>query len=92
MNGLDSNNYADILPDWSVSDFVSHVETLFNVVFLVNPNDKTVDIVRTNTFYEQSTPIYIKTDDILNEYEKIMSKRMRYIQTTQMSSTNSLPE
>jgi len=70
VNGLDSNNYADILPDWSVSDFVSHVETLFNVVFLVNPNDKTVDIVRTNTFYEQSTPIYIKTDDILNEYEK----------------------
>lgn len=70
INGLVSNNYVDILPNWTISDFVSHIETLFNVIFLVNPNEKTVEIVRTSSFYEQTEPIFISADNILNEFEK----------------------
>lgn len=70
INGLDTNNYADILPNWTVSDFISHIEYLFNVIFVVNQRNKTVDIVRTSSFYDQKEPVYISDDAILMEYEK----------------------
>lgn len=71
INGLDTNLYADILPNWTVSDFISHVENLFNVIFLVNQKNKTVDIVRASSFYNQKEPVYIKDEDVLTEYEKV---------------------
>jgi len=44
VNFVDSLNYADMLPDMSISEFISAIEVFFNVTFKVNKYQKTIDI------------------------------------------------
>lgn len=70
INGLDTNSYADILPNWSIADFITHIEMLFNVIFVVDNAEKKVNILRTSTYYENKPYITINAEDVVNEYEK----------------------
>lgn len=47
VNPVDSLNYADCLPDMTISEFVKAIEDFFNVTFLVDSFDKTISIIRT---------------------------------------------
>lgn len=44
LNSVDSLNYADALPDMTVTEFKEAIEGFFNVEFLVDATDKTISI------------------------------------------------
>lgn len=70
VNGIDTREYAKMLPDWKASEFFTEVEKLFNVLFLVDQNAKTVDIVSIPSFYASRSTYYIKASDIIDETDK----------------------
>ena len=66
VNGIQTKKYKRILPDWTVNDFFTEVENLFNVIFLVNEYNRTVSVVFKNNFYQNREQINIK--EILDEH------------------------
>jgi len=44
LNSVDSLNYADALPDMTVTEFQQAIEEFFNVEFLVDSKDKSISI------------------------------------------------
>lgn len=54
-----------VLPHWTISEFLTEVENLFNVYFIVDKVTKAVDILDRNSFHEATGVIYLKDDDIL---------------------------
>lgn len=59
-----------ILPDWKVDEFITEVEKLFNVIFVVNQFTREIKIVRMKEFYQESDMIEILDDDLMSEVEK----------------------
>lgn len=53
-----------------MADFVSNIEIQFNVIFVVDRLTKTVDILRTDSYYQDKECVYIEGDSVLAEYEK----------------------
>lgn len=47
VNSVQSLNYADYLPDMTISEFVKSIEDFFNVTFLANSKDNTISVIRT---------------------------------------------
>ena len=66
VNGIHTKKYNKMLPDWTVKDFFSEIEKLFNVVFLIDEESKEVDILFKYNFYSASSKIYIT--EVLDEY------------------------
>lgn len=55
VHGIRTMEFAKMLPDWTVSDFLSKIEFQFDCIFLVNPKDKTVRLVFTQR-YDETLP------------------------------------
>lgn len=64
-HGVDTTEYAKMLPGWTVADFMGQVEKLLNICFIVNQRDKTVDIMFEASFYSSQTMVHLAnvTDD-----------------------------
>jgi len=45
VNNIQSLNYSDFLPDWTILKFITEVENLFNVRFSINNKDKTLSVI-----------------------------------------------
>lgn len=61
VHANNSKHYSDLMPDKTVADFLTEVEELFDVLFIVNEN-KSVDILFRHEYYKQAvtlTPILI---------------------------------
>ncbi len=58
-SGLSTQKYADFLPDWTVGEFLSETEAFCNVVFVVNAQTNTVDILRVHEYYTDLEKEYI---------------------------------
>lgn len=54
--------YAKMLPDWTVEEFIDEVEKFFNVVFVFNSVTRVVDIISVKDYYSSSASL-IKIDD-----------------------------
>lgn len=68
VNPVSSLNYADCLPDMSISEFIKTIEDFFNVVFVVSPGTKTMSIVRTKTnLVNKKTVNIVPLDDYSRE-------------------------
>jgi len=67
-NPLDSLKYCDLLPDWTVLEFIEEIERFFNVVFIVNQRDKTVSIYHPYDYFLNADKIYMPSKDILDSY------------------------
>lgn len=66
VNGLHTYEFAKMLPDWSVNDFISKIELQFDCTFLVNPDDKSVRLMFN---YQNNTETFgITTLEALDEY------------------------
>lgn len=59
-----------ILPNWKVDEFITEVEKLFNVIFLVNQFTRKIKIVRIKDFYQNCDITEISNDDLIEEIEK----------------------
>jgi hypothetical protein len=62
--------FALMLPDWTISDFISEVEKFLNVIFDVDQATKTVNIYKVFEFYANARKITIDQKDILGNVDK----------------------
>lgn len=65
VNGYDTSQYNRILPNWTIDEFITEIEKLFNVVFLVNKVTKKIRILNTYYFYTNGSSSKI---DIASKY------------------------
>lgn len=70
VNGINAKEYKYILPKWTVDEFFTEIEKLFNVLFLVDRNGLDVHIVNTARYYESSGKIFIDNKELLDSIEK----------------------
>lgn len=60
LNPQKTRTYADILPDWTEREFVDEVQKFFNVRFIVNAIDNSIDIVRDSSQVVAADTIELK--------------------------------
>lgn len=68
INRTNSLKYSDALPDKTIRDFISDIETSFNVVFHFK-TDKTAEIIRTDSYieYKSTYSDAVIIDDYIKE-------------------------
>lgn len=91
INGYDTNEYAKMLPDWTVSEFISEIEKFFNVVFYVDNASKVLDILSVAKFYEKVSKVNIDKKNIVDEKETEYNKDIERIQTSYQNVGYKLP-
>ena len=74
LNAVNSNRYADALPDMTISEFVDEIENFFNVRFLVNGRTKEMSIVRLKEALQQKKTVPLK--NVINSYERTMGSEV----------------
>lgn len=74
-NGRLTSNYNRMLPAWSVNDFFSEVEKLFNLVLIIERDTRDVYLVQRGPFYESAKKIYV--DEVLDEYSNTIDEESR---------------
>ena len=73
-NGLNTREMKNILPKWTVDEFLTEIEKLFNVLFFVDSNGSNVHIVSTVDYYKSSKEIVIGDGQLLDSVEKQYGK------------------
>jgi hypothetical protein len=60
LNGnQQDDDISKSLPDWTVDEFFSEIEKMFNIGFFVNKQDKTVSILFKKDFYQDAPKTFI---------------------------------
>ena len=68
VHGYQTRNISEILPDWTVSEFLEQVQRMFNVIFVTNEENRTVAIYNRNTFYENcADTIVLAANDVIKD-------------------------
>lgn len=71
VNTIKSNKYCQFLPEWTVNEFISEIEKLFNVVFVVDRLAKNIRILNSFTqFAENREYIDSPIDEFVNSIDK----------------------
>lgn len=71
INIEDTVQVNEMVPNWSVNDFIDQVEKWCNVLFVVDQARKSCSIVSVSDFYkENSATTYISQDDVVDGFEK----------------------
>ena len=91
IHGYDTLEYAKMLPDWTVSQFISEVEKFFGVVFLVDSIHKKVDIVSVDDFYETAGCEYIDRENVIDEHDVSFDVDSEEFQTSYQNVGYKLP-
>lgn len=65
-NANNISDFGQCLPHWTISEFMTHVEHFFGVIFRIDDADKTVRVIARNSFYTAENTEYV--DKVLNEY------------------------
>ncbi|MDD3194422.1 MAG: hypothetical protein PHU68_01300 [Paludibacter sp.] len=63
VHGYNTNEYAKMLPDWTVKEFFEQIEKLFNCTLIVNPQNQAVSIVFNNQYFKTSDTNVLKMID-----------------------------
>ena len=69
VNSKETLNFNEMIPNWNVNDFIDEVERWCNVVFLVNPLQKSCRIVNVNDFYEEASSEFLD-NDVVQDYRE----------------------
>lgn len=69
IHGYDTDEYAKMLPNWTVREMIEEYEKFFNVVFFFNSIDKVVDILSVDTFYQTVGDEFVGVDDVIDEHD-----------------------
>jgi len=83
VNSVKSLNYADVLPDMTISEFIDAIECFFNVLFYVNAVDKSISIVRLQSNISNKKEVII--NKVLDSFTRDFSqtpKNSRFDYTT----------
>lgn len=67
VNTVDTKNYCEMFPGWSVGDLLSEIELLTNCHFIVDNSTRRVDIINTSAYYQGVTQRTLK--NVIDAYE-----------------------
>ena len=67
VNAFDERRYAHMFPGWRVGDFLTAIERLCNVVFLVNNDSRHVSILQAAQLYQN--PVIRPLQNVVDAYE-----------------------
>ena len=67
VHDVNTLEYANMLPGWSVMDFFENLERMFNLVLVVNNKKRMVDIIFANQFYLAAEEVHLSA--VEDEYE-----------------------
>ena len=67
VNTLFTTEYAKMLPGWTVKDFLTEVERLTGVVFVIDNTKKTCDILLKTTYYLEARQLTL--NNVVDAYE-----------------------
>lgn len=76
-NSVGTLNYADALPDWTISQFIEEIENFFNVQFIVNANEKSISIERLDSNMVNKRIVTI--DKVLDSYVRSLTEDSKSI-------------
>ena len=62
-----THKWNEILPDWSVKEFLEAIETFFNARFVINKKTKDVKLVFNNQYYLNAPVAYVSR--VIDEYK-----------------------
>lgn len=77
VNAVGSLNYADALPDMTISEFIDAIEQFFNVSFLVNASQKSISIESLSSNLANKKTVTVS--NVLDGYERDMSTELESI-------------
>lgn len=61
--------WSEMLPGWSVKDFLEQVERLFNVIFLVDNRKRTARLLLRGSYFAQSASVHVQNVEDVYEVE-----------------------
>ena len=68
VHSIESNKICDMLPNWTVSEFLSQIQLMFNVIFVYNKAERNVAILDRKTYYAaQAATIVIDAEDVVSD-------------------------
>ena len=70
VHGYKTTKYSEMLENWTVSDFISEVEHLCGVCFVVDNNAKSVEIQTLANYYSNAAVEEIAHGDIIGDINK----------------------
>lgn len=70
VNGIETNKYNEIIPNWNVDKLLNALELFFNIVFVVNRLTKKIRVLRVADFYNKSNKVYFEHDKVCSSVEK----------------------
>jgi hypothetical protein len=75
LNGKKTAHYSRMLPDWTVSEFFTELENLFNIAFIVDDYEKTISIRFKIDYYQNTSKIFI--DNVRDEFVETIDRENR---------------
>lgn len=72
INSVDSLNYADLLPDMTISEFIQAIENFFNVTFIIYKTSKKLSIHTLTSSIANKTKINIS--NVLDNFTRNLSE------------------
>ena len=69
VSALRTENIAQTLPKWTLSEFLDELEKFCAVITVVDEATKVVNFISLADYYDDSDPIVISSDDVLEEYQ-----------------------
>lgn len=62
-------NWCEMLPKWTVTEFLEQVELMFNGIFVIDNRSKQVDFLLRRSFFQGQTSIHVSDIDDVYEVE-----------------------
>lgn len=66
-HATETNNWAEMLPGWTVGQFMEQVEKLFNCIFLINARKRTASLLLRADYYFGQQGVHVK--QVVDVYE-----------------------
>ena len=70
INGYHSQNYAEMMPNMLVDDFLTMVENFTGCVIVVDQAEKKVEILQKNFFYDNAEEEVVDSSDIIGDIQR----------------------
>ncbi len=68
VHGIESDHICDMLPNWTVSEFLSQIQLMFHVIFVYDNASREVAILDRKTFYAtQAATIVIDAENVVTD-------------------------
>ncbi|GHU79667.1 hypothetical protein FACS1894145_4310 [Bacteroidia bacterium] len=72
LNGRKTVKYSLMLPDWTVAEFFTELENIFNIAFIIDEYTKKISIFFKNNYYQDSVKTFV--DEVIDEFSKTIDK------------------